>query len=290
MTGNKEDLVELLKEIVTTLDASKLAYVDYLGNGKTFAHAQTIKKQNNRIMELLVSQKDLLTPSLQQDAAALMVHYTAWTEKWNTLAAELNPTADDVFIFANDITFPRPAAKNIEAAYEQLTQISVVNDKDIPALVALLNSAYRGEASKKGWTTEADLIEGNIRSTEATIKELMQQQDAVFLKYSNNENEIEGCVFLHKKEDKLYLGMLSVSPLIQAKGIGKQLMAAAELYAEQKNCTAIFMRVVSLRPELIAWYERQGYKKTGATEPFPTDAEFGKPRQPLEFLIMEKSI
>lgn len=290
MTGNFKEDAGLLKEIVTTLEASKEAYLDYLGNGKTFSHAETIKKHNSRIMELLGSQKKLLSPSLQQDAAALLVHYNAWTEKWDALAAALNPKADDVFIFANNITFPKHAAQNLETAYKQLTHISVANEKDIPALTALLSTSYRGEASKKGWTTEADLIDGNLRTDEANIKGLMEQQDAVFLKYSSAENETEGCVFLQKKENKLYLGMLSVSPLIQAKGIGKQLMTAAALYAKQINCHVIFMRVISLRYELIAWYEKQGYKKTGATEPFPDDTEFGKPRQPLEFLIMEKQL
>lgn len=161
---------------------------------------------------------------------------------------------------------------------------------DIPALVSLLNSAYRGDASKKGWTTEAHLLKGELRTDETTLQKLMQQPGAVFLKYTNEENETEGCVFLQKKETKLYLGMLSVSPLIQAKGIGKQLMAAAIDHAKQQNCTSVFMRVISVRHELIAWYERQGYHKTGETEPFPADDRFGIPAQPLEFVIMEKMI
>jgi ribosomal protein S18 acetylase RimI-like enzyme len=161
---------------------------------------------------------------------------------------------------------------------------------DIPALEELLNSAYRGEDSKKGWTTEADLLEGDLRTDAATLHQLMQTPGAVFLKYINEENKIEGCVFLHKKENKLYLGMLSVSPWIQAKGIGKELMATAEDYARDQQCTSIFMRVISVRHELVAWYERKGYRKTGETETFPTDNRFGIPTQPLEFIIMEKEV
>jgi GNAT superfamily N-acetyltransferase len=162
--------------------------------------------------------------------------------------------------------------------------------EDIPALEALLNSAYRGEDSKKGWTSEADLIEGDLRTDAGTLQKLMDTPGAIFLKYVNQENIPEGCVFLHKTENRLYLGMLSVSPLIQAKGVGKQLMSAAEDYAKDQSCSSIFMKVISLRQELIAWYERKGYHKTGKTEPFPTDNKFGRPTETLEFVIMEKMI
>lgn len=161
---------------------------------------------------------------------------------------------------------------------------------DIPALVVLLNSAYRGEGSKKGWTTEADMVSGELRTDEANLNKLMKSPGAVFLKYVNEENEIEGCVFLDKRENKLYLGMLSVSPELQAKGIGKELMKAAETYAKEVNCTAIFMRVISIRHELISWYERKGYYKTGAIEPFPKNDPFGTPTQTFHFDIMEKQL
>ncbi len=162
--------------------------------------------------------------------------------------------------------------------------------EDIPALERLLNSAYRGEESKKGWTTEADLLKGDLRTDASTLHSLATTPGAVFLKYVSDDNKTEGCVFLHKKENKLYLGMLSVAPSAQAKGIGKQLMTEAENYAKTKHCTSIFMKVISVRDELVAWYERKGYRKTGETEPFPTDNRFGVPAQQLEFIIMEKSI
>jgi ribosomal protein S18 acetylase RimI-like enzyme len=95
-------------------------------------------------------------------------------------------------------------------------------------------------------------------------------------------------VYLEKKERGLYLGMLTVSPLQQANGIGKKLLAAAEVFAKEKNCHCIFMNVISVRQELIAWYERHGYNKTEERKPLPADNRFGKPTQPLEFIIMEK--
>jgi len=161
---------------------------------------------------------------------------------------------------------------------------------DIPPLVILINSAYRGDVSKKGWTTEADLLRGELRTDATTLEELMNTEGAIFLKCVNEQEQIEGCVYLHKKVNRLYLGMLSVSPMLQSKGTGKQLMAAAANYAKQKGCNSIFMRVISVRQELINWYEKLGYFKTGQTEAFPKDDRFGIPTQPLEFAIMEKMI
>lgn len=168
--------------------------------------------------------------------------------------------------------------------------ITTAKIEDISPLTTLINSAYRGDASKKGWTTEADLIKGELRTDENTLNALFIKPGACFLKYINDGHKIEGCVFLDKIEKRLYLGMLTVSPLLQAKGIGKQLMKAAEQYACQQDCDTIFMRVISIRHELIDWYEKQGYQKTGETEPFPDDHRFGIATQPLEFIIMEKKI
>lgn len=168
--------------------------------------------------------------------------------------------------------------------------ISRANIKDVPELVELVNSAYRGEASKKGWTTEADLLKGALRTDIPSLFALMKNPDAVILKYSDINNSIIGSVYLEKQERGLYLGMLSVSPLLQAAGIGKQIMSAAEVLARDNKCPCIFMSVISVRLELIAWYERLGYNITGETKPLPSDNRFGVPTQPLEFIIMEKKI
>ena len=161
---------------------------------------------------------------------------------------------------------------------------------DIPALISLINKAYRGEESRRGWTTEAHLIKGELRTDEKDLLQLMQMPDATFLKYVNKDGDIEGTVFLKKADDKMYLGMLSVSPLSQGQGIGKELMAGAESYARQCGCSTVFMKVISVRDELIAWYERKGYQWTGEKEAFPSGNQFGTPTQPLEFLLMEKMI
>ncbi len=161
---------------------------------------------------------------------------------------------------------------------------------DIPQLVALINSAYRGEASKKGWTTEADLLKGELRTDIPSLFAALNKQDAVILKHISENGDITGCVYLHKQERGLYLGMLSVSPLLQGDGIGKKLLAAAELFGKEKNCSSILMYVLTPRHDLIAWYEKQGYRQTSERIPFPNDPRFGVPAQPLEFLIMIKEL
>lgn len=168
--------------------------------------------------------------------------------------------------------------------------VSPATPEDVPLLVSLINSAYRGEVSKKGWTTEADLLEGEFRTDIPTLTEVMSRPHTVILKYTTAEGVIIGSVFLEKQERGLYLGMLSVSPLQQAGGIGKQLMQAAEVYAKENDCPCIFMNVISVRSELISWYERLGYQLTGETKPLPADNRFGVPTQPLEFAIMEKKM
>jgi ribosomal protein S18 acetylase RimI-like enzyme len=161
--------------------------------------------------------------------------------------------------------------------------------KDIPSLVRLINSAYRGEASKSGWTSEADMVDGEIRTDPEQLAELMRKQEVAILLYTNDKNEPEGSVFLEKRGNKLYLGMLSVSPELQARGTGRKLMAAAEEYAREQQCNTVFMRVISIRHELIAWYERQGYSATGEIQPFE-DGRFGTANRPIEFIVMEKPL
>jgi ribosomal protein S18 acetylase RimI-like enzyme len=166
-------------------------------------------------------------------------------------------------------------------------KIDVATVTDIPQLVNLINNAYRGDEAKKGWTHEADLIDGTMRTNEQSLKELIQKPNSVILKYVQEET-VAGCVYLEKKGSKLYLGMLSVSPQIQAKGIGKKLLKAADDHARKNNCDKIEMTVISVRKELIAWYERNGYHQTNKREPFPDDGKFGNPRQQLEFVYLEK--
>jgi len=168
--------------------------------------------------------------------------------------------------------------------------ITIAGTADISAITRLLNMAYRGESSKLGWTTEAHLIAGDTRTDERNVGELMQQPGSIFLKYTNPEKAVTGCVNLQQQADKIYLGMLSVKPEMQGKGIGKYLLQAADEYAKQLKSKAIYMSVISLRTELINWYTRHGYADTGERKPFAEDGLTGKHLQVLEFMIMEKPI
>ena len=165
--------------------------------------------------------------------------------------------------------------------------ISLAQLSEVPALVELVNSAYRGPVSKIGWTTEADLLDG-IRANKQMITDMIATPEAVILKCCDDTGAIEGCVYLEKQDNKLYLGLLAVSPKRQAKGIGKLLLGAANEYALQRELKTILLWVLTVRHELIAWYERHGYRKTGETKPFSAARAFAIPKQPLEFLIMEK--
>lgn len=161
---------------------------------------------------------------------------------------------------------------------------------DISALVALVNGAYRGDYSKKGWTTEAHLLRGDLRIDVPGMTDQMNDPDAVVLKYTDADGVIKGCVYLKKKPIKLYLGMLTVDPAAQSQGIGKQLLRAAEAFAVAAGLSIVQMTVIADRTELIAWYNRQGYVYTGKTKPFPVNEQFGVPVKDLFFIVLEKRL
>ena len=161
--------------------------------------------------------------------------------------------------------------------------------QDIPALNILINSAYRGETSKKGWTTEANLLEGK-RTNEEELTETILNPKNTILKYTEN-GQIIGSVLLVEKEHQLYLGMLTVSPELQNSGIGKKLLAEAENHAKALGLSSIIMTVISVREELIAWYKRHGYVDTGEREAFPESGiHVTVSEVPLEFIYLEKKI
>ena len=158
---------------------------------------------------------------------------------------------------------------------------------DVPELTKLINSAYRGESSKKGWTTEAHLIDGQ-RIDEGSLTEQMTDPTATILKNTDKEGKITGCVYLQKREEKLYLGMLTVSPDLQAKGLGRQLITAAEDHAGSIGYHTIIMTVITTRTELLEWYARRGYRQTGEVIPLIIPETFGILKQPVEMYKLEK--
>ena len=158
-------------------------------------------------------------------------------------------------------------------------------------LAQLVNSAYRGDSSRAGWTTEADLLDGQ-RTDEPEILELIQAEGSLFLLCLQGA-DIVGSVHLQREtEEAAYLGMLVTRPDLQSSGIGKHLLQAAEMLVQQEwRVRKIVMSVITLRAELIAFYERRGYRRTGQIKPFPTDARAGIPLVAgLQFEILEKEL
>lgn len=165
---------------------------------------------------------------------------------------------------------------------------------DLPAIVDLANSAYRGETSRQGWTTEADYIEGQRTDLATLTQDLADQPLAVMLTLRDDaDGPIIGSVWLEPAEAGVwYLGLLTVRPDLQGRQLGRAVLQAAEAHAAEQGASRIRMTVVAIRDTLIAWYERRGYGVTGETRPFPYgDTRFGEPqRDDLSFVVLEKAL
>ena len=162
---------------------------------------------------------------------------------------------------------------------------------DVDALVALVESAYRGEGSKQGWTTEADLLDGQRTDAEG-VAALIDRALSLVLVAEAPDGRLLACAHVEKQGDSGYFGMFSVSPALQGGGIGRAMLAEAERIARDEwGCATMRMTVISVRDELIAWYERRGYRRTGEYSPFPYGNErFGIPkRDDLRFELLLKS-
>lgn len=160
---------------------------------------------------------------------------------------------------------------------------------DVPAIVALVESAYRGDASRAGWTTEADLLDGQRVDVPGVTEIVVRSDSRVLL--AESSGELVACCHLERQGDTCYFGMFSVKPTAQGRGLGKLVLAEAERIARDEwHCRKLEMTVISLRDELIAWYQRRGYRRTGALKPFPYgDERFGIPkRNDLRFELLEK--
>ena len=157
-------------------------------------------------------------------------------------------------------------------------------------IVKLVNSAYRGESSKAGWTTEADLLDGQ-RTDSGEIINLIEDENSMIL-LCLQDDEIIGSVNLQHKDKNAYLGMFVVRPTLQGAGIGKCFIQAAEDIAKQEwNSQKMTMSVITLREELIAFYERRGYRRTGEILPFPDNIANGIQKvENLEFETLEKNL
>jgi ribosomal protein S18 acetylase RimI-like enzyme len=150
-------------------------------------------------------------------------------------------------------------------------------EQDIILVVALVNSAFRGESSRQGWTTEADLLDG-VRTTEQDIRQRIQREDS-FLLLCHAGTQLAGSVHVEKQGERAHIGMFVIRPDLQGRGIGKQLLEEAERLALRDwAVSAYVMLVINFRNELTAFYERRGYRRTGVTQEFPVNPELWTPK------------
>ncbi|MDA0564668.1 GNAT family N-acetyltransferase [Streptomonospora sp. S1-112] len=169
----------------------------------------------------------------------------------------------------------------------------VAGEADVPALVALVNSAYRGDSSRQGWTTEADLLDGQRVDPEGVAALLARPGTRVIV--AEADGRIAACCELAAGAEggDAYFGMFCVRPDAQGGGLGGRVLAEAErVAAHELGCRRMRMTVLRQRDELIAFYERRGYRRTGNVEPFPYgDPRFGLPKRPdLEFAELVKPL
>ena len=169
---------------------------------------------------------------------------------------------------------------------------------DLPEVARLVNGAYRGEEARRGWSHEAELLSGQRTDAATLADELSGPNPTTLLILREVEaGPILACVLLEQVQGshavrRCYLGMLTVAPAFQARGLGRVMLEAAEDHARRAGAQVVVMTVIFLRDSLIAWYERRGYSRTGETKPFPYgDERFGRPRRDdLHFVVLEKAL
>jgi len=156
---------------------------------------------------------------------------------------------------------------------------------DLPDLHALIESAYRGESARRGWSHEADLLDGQ-RTQLAELEAMLANPAQHLLLFDDGERPASCVALTDKGSGLVYLGLLTVGPARQASGLGRMMLAAAEDHArDDLGASRIEMTVIGLRAELIAWYERRGYAASGERRPFPVEGH-----EELEFVVLEKSL
>jgi ribosomal protein S18 acetylase RimI-like enzyme len=179
----------------------------------------------------------------------------------------------------------------IEAGPDELFTTKA-READAEAIAILVNSAYRGPGSHRGWTTEADYIGGQRTDPDAVLATIRTPQNAILV--VRGQKGLNACVHVERQAaDVAYISMLTVRPPLQGSQLGRHLLAAAETFARREyGARFIEMNVLELREELIAWYERRGYLPTGEQRPFPYgDERIGIPvRDDLRFIVLRREL
>ena len=178
-----------------------------------------------------------------------------------------------------------------------MTSVSIrpARPADADVLTDLIRSAYRGQDSRAGWTSEADLVEGERISRDQVLAMISAGGSLLLvgLLVGEDAGQLVACCQLRNEGAGLaYFGTFAVSPQAQGAGLGRQLMAEAERQAVAAfAATRLEMTVLAQQDKLIAYYERRGFRRTGATRPFPADPRYARPlRDDLYFVVLEKPL
>ena len=171
--------------------------------------------------------------------------------------------------------------------------IRTARPADAEVLTDLIRSAYRGEDSRAGWTSEAHLVEGE-RINAGQVRTMITAAGSLLLAAEDADTgRIVGCCQLRNEGAGLaYFGTFAVSPQAQGAGLGRQLMTEAEHQAITTfGATRLEMTVLAPQDKLIAYYERRGFRRTGETRPFPADPRYARPLvDGLSFVVLAKPL
>jgi ribosomal protein S18 acetylase RimI-like enzyme len=162
---------------------------------------------------------------------------------------------------------------------------------EVPALVDLVESAYRGRRARAGWTHEADLLSG--QRTDAKMVGAAMRDPAGVVLVAETAGQLAACCQVQRRDGYVYFGMFAVAPDRQGGGLGRAVLAEAERFARDEwGAGELRMTVIVQREDLIAWYLRRGYARTGELSPFPYgDERFGVPLRPdLAFETLTKKL
>jgi ribosomal protein S18 acetylase RimI-like enzyme len=187
-----------------------------------------------------------------------------------------------------EVERPQEAAATLGSVLD--FRLASLSDSD--AVVSLVTSAYRGDASRAGWTTEADLLDGPRIDAELLAEDLANPDGRVILGF-DGDHLVSCCNLVRLDESRGYFGMFAVSPGRQGAGIGKEVLAEADRIARDEwQLETLEMTVLEQRPELIAFYQRRGFLDTGEFSPFPYGEErFGVPRRDdLRMVVLRKGL
>jgi ribosomal protein S18 acetylase RimI-like enzyme len=177
--------------------------------------------------------------------------------------------------------------------HEHMTiSLQLAKEADLPAIVAIMNAAFRGTEAERGWSSEGGYIKAT-RTSESLLSEEIAEGVHYLLAKDEVTSVLQGCVSLQALSlEKWHLGSLTVDPELQNTGFGRKLLGSAEDYAAMRGARTIEMTVVNIRDALISWYERRGYRLTDETRSFPYgDHRYGTPtRSDLKFVVLEKHL